>query len=46
VFYKEVVAMIDDFIKLRTMVEKLSQAKQNYDNQMKMDEEDSKKLDL
>ena len=38
--------MIDDFIKLRTMIENISQARQNYENQRKKDEDDSKKQDL
>jgi len=38
--------MIDDFIKLRTMIENLSQVRQNYENQKKKDGEDSKKQDL
>lgn len=38
--------MIDDFIKLRTMIESIAQAKQNYENQRKKDDDDSKKQDL
>ena len=38
--------MIDDFTKLRTMIENISQAKQNYEDQRKKDEDDSKKQDL
>ncbi len=38
--------MIDDFIKLRTIVENISQAKQNMDNRRKKQEDDPKKQDL
>ena len=38
--------MIDDFIILRKMIENIIQAGQNYQNQKKKSEDDSKKQDL
>ena len=38
--------MIDDFIKMRTMIENMAQARDNFQNQKKKGEADSKKEEL